>query len=196
MKSIKETGMAFDLVRPALVEKLGSERIDIAGTGQQDAILTGFKKAMRRLTATVSIITTGEQDQRFGMVATAVSSVSTEPPAVLICVNHSASMFHPLMRAGRFAVNMLTVESNPLVPVFSGKVKGQERFEYGDWTSLNGLPCLKNAQAVLCCAVVDTFTYGSHEIVIGQVKAVEVEDEISPLLWQDGKLAVSHLLNA
>ncbi|AYZ68216.1 flavin reductase [Burkholderia multivorans] len=151
-----------------------------------DAVVASFKKAMRRLTSTISIIATDEGSERFGMVATAVSSVSSDPPAILVCINRSASICEPLLRRRRFSVNLLRSDQSHLIPVFSGKVPSRERFAYGTWDERHALPFLAGAQANLFCDVDGQFAYGSHEVVIGRVRAASAADAISPLLWQDG----------
>ncbi|MCQ9390548.1 flavin reductase family protein [Pseudomonas viridiflava] len=151
----------------------------------------GFKKAMRRLTSTVTIITTSHRRERFGMIATAVSSVSADPPSIVIGVNHAASIFEPLMSRGRFAVNMLTCEDAHLINVFGGKIKGPERFNHGDWQDEDDLPSLSSSQTTLLCTVAKTMSYGSHELIIGIIEKVRIRDALAPLLWQDGKPAAS-----
>jgi flavin reductase (DIM6/NTAB) family NADH-FMN oxidoreductase RutF len=151
-----------------------------------EAVNTGFKKAMRRLTSTVSIIATSEGKEPFGMVATAVSSVSSDPPAILICVNRSASIHAPLLRRGCFSVNLLRTDHRHLIPVFSGKVPRLERFSHGIWNERFELPFLADAQANLFCDVDGQFAYGSHDVVIGKVRAASATETVSPLLWQDG----------
>lgn len=151
-----------------------------------------FKLAMRRLTATVSIITTAEAGQSFGMAVTAVCSLGISPPSLLISVAHTASMHGPLLRSRRFGVNMLSVDQADLVGPFSGKVKGPERFKLGDWNMDNdGVPCLLGAQANLVCDVAETFEYSGHTVVIGSVTMTRVREAISPLLYEDGNFVRS-----
>lgn len=158
-------------------------------------IATGFKLAMRRMTSTISLITTQHDGRPYGMAATAVQSVCADPPTILICVNRSASISQPLTERGRFAVNLLSTTHKDLVSVFSGKVKSEERFIYGTWDMLEGMPVLADAQAVMVCDQVASLTVGSHEILVGEVRAVQVDSSITPLLYQDGKLAQSLLLD-
>lgn len=155
----------------------------------------GFRLAMRRLTSTISIITTEVAGLRHGMAATAVQSLSADPPSLLICVNRSASIHAPLHERRRFVVNMLHSGHGPLVPLFSGKLKGDERFRHGDWTELEGLPMLADAQAALCCELETHLSYGSHAILIGKVLSLRVLPRVDPLLYQDGKLAQARTLD-
>jgi flavin reductase (DIM6/NTAB) family NADH-FMN oxidoreductase RutF len=146
---------------------------------------------MRRLTSTVSILATSEDDQHIGMVVTSVSSLCLTPPSIVASVAHTASMFHPLIRKCKFTVNVLRLEHEELVGVFAGKIKGSERFNYGNWAYRDGLPYLIDSQATLFCTLDASLNYADHEIVIGRVDALQVADEIAPLLWQDGKAAYS-----
>lgn len=160
-----------------------------------EAITQQFKKAMRRLTGTVSIIATQEKAARFGMVVTTVSAVCTDPPAILVCVNRSAKMYYPLIHTRRFTVNLLEERQYKLIAPFSGKLGHDERFAHGTWSEVNCLPVLGGAQATLLCRVDGELSYGSHDIVIGHVDAVMVAEPVSPLLWQDGRPAASRVLH-
>ena len=153
------------------------------------ALLSDFKQAMRRLASTVTIIATREGDQRHGMAATAVNSVTTTPPTLLICVNQTASIHAPLLASGLFCVNLLGLEHQHLVPLYSGQIPGEERFGHGTWTAgYEGLPCLADAQASLCCATLSATTCGSHTVFIGEVRAVTLSGEARPLIYQEGGL--------
>lgn len=156
-------------------------------------ITSEFKRAMRRLAATVTIISTADaQGQRHGMTATAVNSVSMDPPSLLICVNHSASIHDPLLARQRFCVNVLTTEHEALVAAFGGKLKGDDRFVVGDWQRDAGnLPYLPSAQSNLFCDIVKVMSFGTHSIVIGQVTEVCVQEQVRPLIFTDGKLGAT-----
>ena len=83
-----------------------------------------FREAMRRFATTVSIISCSDQEGRLhGMSATAVASVCVEPPTLLICINNSTAT-----RCGRFCVNILRSFHSELSQVFSGKMRGDDRF--------------------------------------------------------------------
>jgi flavin reductase len=150
-------------------------------------LLPDFKQAMRRLAATVTIITARHEGQRHGMAATAVNSVTTAPPTLLICVNQNASLHRPLLASGRFAVNLLGHEHEVLVPLFSGKAAGEDRFAHGHWSEgWGGLPSLQDAQAALFCRVTSTLAYGTHTVVLGEVEEIRLHGEPRPLIYQDG----------
>ena len=155
----------------------------------------GFKLAMRRLAATVTIVTAERDGRRFGMAATAVTSVTTAPPTLLICINRSASIHDIIVETGRYCVNLLGTHHAGLVTPFGGGTEGEARFGHGAWSHGDGgVPYLDDAQASLFCDLRQTVDYGSHSILIGEVLSVHLADAVSPLLYQDGRLAASRPL--
>src|SRR6187200_2725097 len=73
----------------------------------REELLDAFRLAMRHVAATVYAVTTGHGGNRFGILATAVSSLSFDPPSLLVCVNRTASLHGPLASAETFCVNVL-----------------------------------------------------------------------------------------
>jgi flavin reductase (DIM6/NTAB) family NADH-FMN oxidoreductase RutF len=72
-----------------------------------------FRKAMRRLTSAVSVISTQHDNIRHGITVTSVTSVSMSPPSLLFCLNRASRLHDPVIRAGRFCVNMLHAHQIP-----------------------------------------------------------------------------------
>jgi len=146
-----------------------------------------FRDAMRRLAATVTIITAGSPGQRHGITATAVTSLSMDPPSLLVCVNRSSSLHSLLGESNRFCVNLLRSEQADLSNAFSGKLPSEERFLHGAWKEdKDGLPYLADAQASIFCTRHGAVDHGSHSIFIGAVESVRMIDEVSPLLYSNG----------
>ena len=151
---------------------------------------SAFKLAMRRLTSTVTILTCSVAGQRFGMTATAVTSVCAEPPSLLVCVNRSASFHSPMADAKSFCVNLLKVGQQNVSAAFGGKKKGADKFTEGVWLSSDDdVPYLADAQANLFCSASASFSFETHTIFVGRVESLLMADEISPLLYQDGGFA-------
>ncbi len=160
-----------------------------------ELLVDEFKQAMRRFASTVAIITTVRDGERVGMAATAVSSVSTDPPSLVISINRSASIHDCITGSGLFCVNMLSPSHNDLIPPFSGKVKGEARFEHGQWEGHDrGLPCLKDALASLACVVDAQMVYASHTLFVGRVEAIRMAGTAEPLVWHDGHGALPYPL--
>ena len=146
-----------------------------------------FRAAMRRFATTVSIISCICDGNRYGMAATAVTSLSTTPPALLVCINKAAATHRALCRGGHFGVNVLRSCQIGISRAFSGQLRGEERFDIGDWKSNEeGLPFIEDAQANLFCEIERTMEYATHTIFIARVYSARVKDEVDPLISQDG----------
>lgn len=155
---------------------------------QTEPLEAAFRGAMRRLAATVTVLSTrSENGTRHGMTATAVTAVSADPPAVLACVNRSAAL-HAQLGLGRLlCINLLHCSQQRMSEVFSGALPGETRFNEGDW--LNdplGVPYLADAQANIFCEIEALHAYGSHSICIGRVVRASYRKEVAPLVYQDG----------
>lgn len=146
-----------------------------------------YRAGMRMLAAGVCLITTRHNDESGGMIATAVTSVSAEPPTLLICVNRSASMFDMVRESGRFCVNVLATESVPLVELFSNSARRAERFQSGQWDILaSGTPVCAEALVAFDCQVAKVVDWHTHAIFLGEVQQVcHPRAEAAPLLYMD-----------
>lgn len=150
-----------------------------------------FRKAMRRLASAVTVVSTAHDGHRHGMTATAVTSVSSNPPSLLACINRSASLHAPLIASGHFCVNILHGTQSEIADAFGGKRAGNDRFAAGRWaTHDNGLPYLWDAQASIFCVSDLVTSYGTHSIVVGKISEIIVGGHVAPLLYQDGRYTV------
>ena len=122
---------------------------DRGALASADDLVTAFKGAMRRLAATVTIVTGGTSEQPGGFAATAVCSVTMEPPALLVCVNKTASLHDRLVMGSQFCVNLLHGRHAELSGIFGGKVAPAERFNHGTWgTDEAGIAYLNDARPI------------------------------------------------
>jgi len=145
-----------------------------------------FRLAMRRFTSTVTVISTAHEGRRHGMTATAVSSVSLDPPSLLVCVNHRGRLFEIIESCERFCVNVLHSEQASVSRAFADP-HNRDRFAHGDWAAdARGTPYLRMAQATIFCCKSLTVPYGSHTVFFGNVEDIGIRDDIAPLLYQDG----------
>lgn len=147
-----------------------------------------FKQGMRRLASGVSIVATAFGGERYGLVATAVSSVSADPPTLLVCVSRSATTGAFIARSGRFSVNVLGADDRGLADRFSTPGLGVRRFDFGGWTTLHtGAPVLLSALASFDCLVTEEAHVASHTVFFGRVARVRLRDgAINPLLFWNG----------
>lgn len=146
-----------------------------------------FKQSMRRLAASVSVITCADDDQWHGLTATAVTSLCAEPASIIACINASSSVLPALTASQHFYVNLLRSEHVAISSSFGGRLKGAERFSEGQWAvGEEGVPFLQDAQANLFCQIEKTIAYGTHIVVIGRVKDVRFTEHVMPLIYQNG----------
>jgi len=149
-----------------------------------------LRQGLRRLGKAVVVITAWHDERRWAMTATAVSELSMEPPSLLVCVNRNASLHGPLTGRANFCVNILHCDQLKVSQACSGKLKGEERFREGDWGSgPRGTPYLHQAQASFFCEYETHVEYGTHAVVIGAVRTVDVAREVDPLIYIDGGYA-------
>lgn len=150
----------------------------------QDELLNSFRNAMRHVAATVYAVTTGHGGERFGILATAVSSLSFDPPSLLVCVNRSASLHDPLSNADTFAINVLGLGNRDVAEQFmSGR--GEDRFAVGEWEDSHGVPILATAQSSLVCRRAHCHEFGTHSIFIGELIAAKHRANAVPLSYYD-----------
>ena len=149
---------------------------------------------MRRLAATVTLVTTSDADgQRYGMLATSVTSVTMEPPMLLVCVSRSAHIHPALMARKRMCINVLLDEQAELVRAFSSSLPHDERFANVDCENHTtfGLPYLRNAQALFFCEIDQLVEAGTHSVVLARVLESRAIDAVRPMVYVDGRM--SHL---
>lgn len=151
-----------------------------------------FKLGMRQLAAGVSIVTTRWGSGRAGLTATAVCSVSAEPPQLLVCINQDSETYEAIRESGLLCVNLLDQRHEALARCFAGMTgkRGEGRFEEGRWGEmLTGAPKLEDALAAFDCRIRDVLHSGSHCIFVARVVDVAAEPGGEPLLYMDGQFA-------
>ena len=149
-----------------------------------------FRNAMRQLTGGVSVITAGRGRDISGMTVTSVSSLSVDPPALIVSVNRESSSWPLVKRYGFFGVNILTSDQIDIAERFTGKggLKGADRFAGARWTTrASGVPLLVGALAAIDCEVEDIVERHSHAIVIGRVLDVAVSARTAALAYWQGR---------
>src|SRR3954468_713846 len=157
-----------------------------------DDLRLSFKLAMRKFPAAVSVITSADQSRRHGMTATAVTSLSLDPPSLIVCINQSTLLHDIMLLARRFCVNVLRRDQIALSSAFSGAVPAEGRFEHGDWlTSADGVTYLADAQINIFCKKAAAVPYGTHTIFIGEAETGKLRDPIEPLIYQDATYCFS-----
>lgn len=146
-----------------------------------------FKNALKLWASGVTVVTAQSENQGLkGMTATSFSSVSAEPPQILVCLNRATDTGAVVMERKRFAVNILSSEQQDVSNRFAGGGSQEERFASTGWEAGdNGAPLLTEALASLECDVVQMVEAGTHWIVIGEVQRVVCRSG-EPVLYYNG----------
>ena len=147
-----------------------------------------FRAALGRFSCGITILTARDQKGRdHGMTVSAFCSVSLEPPMVLVCIGHDASMHGLMMRAESVGLNVLSSAQEPLSRRFADPET--DRFDgIGYSRGEKGVALLDDALVHLECEVVDRHEAGDHTIVICAVERAEAFDG-RPLLYYRGGYA-------
>lgn len=149
-----------------------------------------FRGAMRHLTGGVSVITAGRGKDIAGMTVTSVTSLSIEPPTLLVSINRDASSFPLIRRHGSFGVNILAADQLDVAERFAGKggLKGADRFAGARWvTAVSGVPLLVGALSAVDCEVEEIVERHSHGIVIGRVMEIRNSARTAALAYWHGQ---------
>lgn len=146
---------------------------------------------MRHLAAATSIITTVNNGERVGLTATAVCSVTAEPPRLVVFINKGTYAVNHIVATGLLCVNTLAASQTELACIFAGmrkEIPGPDRFQHGEWgTLVTGAPVLANAKVSFDCRVIKVFDESTHFAFLCEVLAVNANEKESALLYMGGK---------
>ena len=128
------------------------------------------------------------------MTVTSVSSLSVDPPTLIVSINRQSSSWPLLKRHGFFGVNILTADQIDIAERFTGKdgLKGADRFTGAQWTTrVSGVPLLVGALAAIDCEAEDIIERHSHAIVVGRVLDIQASGRTAALsYWQGQYVAI------
>lgn len=136
-----------------------------------------FKQAMRQLAGGVTVITAACGEEISGMTVTSFSSLTVDPPSVIVGISRSASSWPLIQGSGRFGANVLAGDQFEIAKRFTSQsgLKGPERFQGFPWKpAKSGTPLLVNALATFDCRVARVIDHHTHMVVIGDVIDLDV----------------------
>ena len=158
----------------------------IRGTKTVSIDQDAFKRALRGWASGVTVVTSRAGDKVHGMTVSAFSSVSVDPPLVLVCANQGSMTHSVIEEGGIFAVNILAEHQQDVSNLFASSKNESSRLERVAWTAgETGAPLIDGALATIECKVHRAHREGSHTIYIGEVQAVRTSDA-PPLLYYQG----------
>lgn len=159
-----------------------------AGPSYRPAIdALAFRRTLGHFATGVTVVTIYTDDGIHGMTANAFSSLSLDPPQILICVDRRAHTARYIRSSNAFAVNVLRQTQEPLSRLFANSWRfgspPEHRLE--EWA---GAPYLVGSLGALSCRVADVFESGDHLIVVGRVVGLRVDEPNGePLLFYRGQ---------
>lgn len=144
-----------------------------------------FRSVMAAYPTGVTIVTASADDVLCGMAANSFTSVSLDPPLVLVCSQLGTRTLEAAKKSGRFAIHMLGSDQVHAVRAFVGR--DAPRFAaVGHEVDEHGTPILEDWIALLVCRLDRVVDAGDHEIMIGEVERCERRVR-APLLFHDSK---------
>lgn len=142
-----------------------------------------FRKVMGHFATGVTVVTTLEGERPWGITVNALSSVSLEPPLVMVALDHRRKITPVVRSAGRYAVNVLGEDQQWLSDCFAGApvVPDRDAFCGAAWRpGETGLPLIDGVIASIECEVVEVVPVGDHALFIGRVVAI-ANDDVHPM---------------
>jgi 3-hydroxy-9,10-secoandrosta-1,3,5(10)-triene-9,17-dione monooxygenase reductase component len=144
-----------------------------------------LRRVMARVPTPVTVVTAPGDEAAAGATANAVASLSLDPPLMLVCLDHRSRTLAAVRRSGRFAVNVLSAESEEQARAFATTAPHAEKWEGVPMEERGGTPILAEALVWVTCELRDLLDGGDHVIVTGLVDDLGARDG-TPLVFHDG----------
>jgi flavin reductase len=145
-----------------------------------------YRDAMACLGAAVNIVTTNGSAGRAGFTASAVCSVTDNPPTLLVCISRGSSAYASVTMNGVVCVNVLSAGHERLSRLFGGGIPVDERFAAAVWSTLEtGAPVLADCAVAFDCRIVDVANVGTHDVLFCRVVALQRSDSVDNLIYFD-----------
>lgn len=150
-----------------------------------------FRQVLGRFATGVTVVTTTKDGVHHGMTANAFSSVSLDPPLILVSIDKRAGMHDYMMNSDIFCVNILSEQQKQWSDWWAGKApKDGDQFADAPYTTkATGSPVLDDSLGYLDCKVWARYEGGDHTLVLGEVQEASIDPnpEAKPLLFFSSK---------
>lgn len=148
-----------------------------------------LRSVLGRFATGVTVVAAGRK-VACGMTANAFTSVSLDPPLILVCINRDAAIYKAVIDEGCFAISMLSARQEHVARYFAdhSRPRGSAEFSMVGWSPgpATGAPVLHGSLAWLDCALATSYDGGDHEIFLGSVLASGSGPEADALLFFRG----------
>jgi 3-hydroxy-9,10-secoandrosta-1,3,5(10)-triene-9,17-dione monooxygenase reductase component len=145
-----------------------------------------FRETVGHFPTGVTVVTAAGEHGPAGLTTNAFTSLSLDPPLVLVCFDSHSRTLPVVRETRRFAVNVLASDQQELARVFASKRVHAEKFEAVTHTVDHGVPVLDGALAWIACDLQALHPGGDHEIGVGAVTALGHDPAREPLLFFAG----------
>jgi 3-hydroxy-9,10-secoandrosta-1,3,5(10)-triene-9,17-dione monooxygenase reductase component len=148
-----------------------------------------FRDTVGAFATGVTVVTATGADGPAGLTTNAFSSLSLDPPLVLVCFDNASRTLPVVRETGRFAVNVLRAGQEDAAAVFASKRVAADKFAEVTHAEAHGLPILDGALAWLACDLRELVEGGDHTIGVGAVTALDADPDGEPLVFFRGAYA-------
>ena len=152
--------------------------------GSPGEVQEGLKAVMREFPQGVTVVTAMTKDGPRGLMVSSFTSVSLDPPLVLVSIAKSADLHDAFAGASSYAVNFLADDQRSVSDRFAGRVKVKDRFDgvrHHRWST--GSPIIDGARAAIDCKVWQVYDGGDHTLILGEVVRASVISARKPLVY-------------
>jgi 3-hydroxy-9,10-secoandrosta-1,3,5(10)-triene-9,17-dione monooxygenase reductase component len=144
-----------------------------------------FRHVLGHLPTGVTVVTAHARQRPVGMAANSVSSLSLDPPMILVCPAKSSTTWPQIRETGSFCVNVMAGHHERITRQFA--LKGADRFAGVPTTDRATGPALNDAVAWIECRLRDEYDGGDHTIVVADVLAIDAAEQAVPLVFFRGR---------
>ena len=146
-----------------------------------------FLIAMRFLASSVSVVSAKDSNGKlYAMTASSVTSLTVDPPAILVCVNKDASIHDVLVPGSEMCINILSNAQQDISNLCSSNDPESQRFSNDCWNT-EETPFLKDSQSNIFSQVDEVIGYNSHSIIIAKALHAQSADSFDGLIYADGR---------
>ena len=148
-----------------------------------------FRLALRELVYPVCVVSTynDETKENHAITVSSVTSLSFEPPSILVCINKYSSIHSSLKKDSNFNISFLSSSQTEISNLCGTDKLSDKRFDNDFWDFKNNIGFIKNSQSVISCTIKEITSHGSHSVFFGDVVEVIKNSNTKPLLYGKGE---------